>query len=55
MMNRLSRLMRWCMVLASGGVLFQVAGCDLASALQVLDTIFLGVLAGAGYVVIKNV
>ncbi|MGB9626247.1 MAG: hypothetical protein ACPMAQ_15445 [Phycisphaerae bacterium] len=55
MMNRLSWLMRWCMVLAGGGVLLQAVGCDLTSALQVLDTIFLGVLAGAGYVVMKNV
>jgi hypothetical protein len=54
-MNRLPRYVRWCMMFASGAVLLQTAGCDLTSFLQVLNTVFFGVMAGAGYVIIKNV
>lgn len=54
-MKRLPKVLRWCTMVAGGGLLLQTAGCDFTSFLQFLDTVFLGVLAGAGYVIIKNV
>lgn len=54
-MSKLPKFMRWCTMVASGGILLQAGGCDFTPFLQVLDTVFLGVAAAASYVIIKNV
>ncbi len=55
-MNRFSRWMRWASMVASGAIVFQAAGCDaFLPALQILQTVFLGVAAVASYMIIREI
>jgi len=48
-----NRLTRWLLLVASGAVVFQAAGCDLY--LQVLQTGLLGALTGITFFLARNV
>jgi hypothetical protein len=54
-MMKLHKILRWGAMAASGALLFQTTGCSLTPALQVVDTIFLGIAAWASYLIIQNI
>ena len=49
------RYMRVAMMLASGGMLLQAAGCAFNDILQIVQTGLLGVTAAGAYAIIQNI
>jgi hypothetical protein len=52
MLSRFHRAFRWLMLVGSGAFLFQGAACG---PLELLQTGFLGFIAGAMYFLVRNV
>lgn len=52
MHQRLFRGLKW---LASGAIVFQLAGCENTTILDLLQTAFLGVTAAGSFVILQNI
>lgn len=46
---------RWLSMLVVGGVLMQVGGCTFTEVNELLQTVFLGVTAAGGYIILRNI
>ena len=54
-MMRLHRFLRVVTGIASGGFLLQFGGCTTADALDIIQTILLGITAAGGWAIVQNV